>query len=300
MNNEALLSYMSELEHGSWRQFRNAVEELSSSEEEIYAPVMARNLASLGHAEFAESDDLRWRICPPALVSLPPPNTAVAVLCGARTPSLVDSLQRAAVYSDCSLHITRQPDHQAADRISVLARSREALEELGQRTGMTVVENAAGRLASCLPFIDDYWAIHQQAPEPSGHEMEVFDPAALAWVQGNDSSGDGLYRYHIFGRREYRLKAGGKLYGTSREIGVYLALQREGRVAVSYDGAEEQLKVPVRVPLPPLYARAVVFCSGHLPEFRYFDGVPVNCYRETAPGVAQTVLARVRQAGEDI
>lgn len=109
MKANELLLWMSARREGSWQQFRAAVEELHSPEDgselnDTGPPTSDEfrryqrfrlDFGSLGHAEFfARECENGWRIAPPTLAAHPVPNGFRAVLCGARSPPLLDRLLR--------------------------------------------------------------------------------------------------------------------------------------------------------------------------------------------------------------
>src|ERR1700736_2176300 len=73
------------------------------------------DLVTLGHAERTGAD--RWKIAPPGLAGVPRQRGNVAVLCGARTPSLLESLNRTSQFAGA--HIISEQQAMRPDTISV-------------------------------------------------------------------------------------------------------------------------------------------------------------------------------------
>lgn len=105
MTPNELLLWMSARKEGSWVQFRSAVETLDLAasaergEEDLTLPLHQRiryNLERLGHIEFdaGECED-GWRVAPPVLALSDHSGMATGVLCGARTPKVVERFERA-------------------------------------------------------------------------------------------------------------------------------------------------------------------------------------------------------------
>ena len=102
MSATALLLWMSARRHGSWQQFRAAVEELhtdvggggggdddeSPGEFPLYQ-ALRFNLQRLGHAEFfAGAGDAEWRVTPPCLAMVQHPRNWLGILVGGRSLAL--------------------------------------------------------------------------------------------------------------------------------------------------------------------------------------------------------------------
>ena len=106
MTPNELLLWLSARKEGSWLQFRTAVDALElaeradAPEEDAALPLHQRiryNLERLGHLEFdAAGCEDGWRVVPPALAISQYGNKTTGVLCGARTPKLLERIERAA------------------------------------------------------------------------------------------------------------------------------------------------------------------------------------------------------------
>src|SRR3984957_11567151 len=106
MTPNELLLWLSARKEGSWPQFRGAVETLDlannadESEQDTSLPLHQRvrfNLERLGHVEFgAKECENGWGGGAPGLAASPPENTVAGVLCGARTPKLLERIKDAA------------------------------------------------------------------------------------------------------------------------------------------------------------------------------------------------------------
>src|SRR5579871_6568323 len=104
MTPNELLLWLSARKEGSWRQFRSAIERLDlagdASNETASFPLHLRvylNLERLAHVEFSSAENEKdWRIVPPVLALCRHQNHATGILCGARTPKLLQKLETAA------------------------------------------------------------------------------------------------------------------------------------------------------------------------------------------------------------
>ncbi|MGH9640565.1 MAG: hypothetical protein ACRD3Y_10915, partial [Bryobacteraceae bacterium] len=104
MSPNELLLWLSARKEGSWRQFRAAIERLDLADEAAdqgsSLPLHLRiylNLQRLAHVEFNSAGQERdWRVVPPVLAISSHQNRATGVLCGARTPRLLQKVEEAA------------------------------------------------------------------------------------------------------------------------------------------------------------------------------------------------------------
>jgi len=290
MNYNLLLQYLSELESGSWTQFRQALEYLADDDEELYRSVEARRLSMLGHVEFAFTDNLQWSICPPTLAWLPRQDQITAVLCGQRTEPLVENLQHQAQELNCIVEI--HPQTEGADVVLVTVPSSSVGEKLAELIEVQSEPQAAERIAHCLPTLANYARLFPEVAEPIGYKMKKFDVAASRWKEVEESHKPGFYRYEYY-RPEYRLKLNGRSLKVPRNVGLFLLLQHHNRSVLQYDSEKQTLTIPVHPRLPVLFARAATLCSGYLPHFD--KKTYTYTYHQITPTVARYITSKLNQ-----
>jgi len=295
MNYNLLLAYLTELGSGDWARFRQAIEFLASDSEELYPSALARRLSMLGHVEFAFYDDMRWAVCPPVLAWLPRRDALITVLCGGRSQRSVDIMYEQA--SALNIQVRTVQQDEGPDAIFIAMQSRDAAYELAALANLAGEPNAAGRIAQCLPSLDGYMHLCTEAPEPSGYTVRTFKTDSLRWVEASQVSVEGLCWYEYY-RPEYRLKVEGRCLKTTREVGIYSLLRRRHRNVLRYEPTTQELFVPVRTPLPNLFARAATLASGLLPSFQRPGGVPTYVYREMPASIAQVIATNLCQTME--
>jgi hypothetical protein len=292
MNYDLLLAYLTELGTGDWSKFRQAVEFVADIDEELYPSARARRLSILAHVEFSFYGDLRWSVCAPTLAWLPRNREElIAVLCGGRNQLLVGELDDQAGKLGLRVEVRKQTD--GPDAIFVVASSRKAGDRLAALTGLDFEHAAANHIARCLPPLESYVPLLVETPEPSGYMIETFDIEALKWIEVPEATDGGLYRYHYY-RPEYRLKSHDSCLRVTREIGIYQLLKLRGRKVLYYDPDKQDLIVPVRTPMPELFARTAALCSGLHPEFAEGD-VPTRIYRRVPSSIARLILTKLSQ-----
>ena len=279
MSFDRMLLWLSAKGQGSWSQFRGAVEAFDlepdledgpSADAGSDLPVYQEarfTLQRLGHAEFysAESEN-GWRIVPPTL-AIREATPAEGVLCGARSPVLLDRLAAAS-----DLGIERSQIAGMPERILVRSGSHEQLVARVYQLGFLVQKDAPASLLSVLPSVRDCsswynsnmpgtpgWLVHRFSvyPEPQWIELPQADARRAL---------SGLFRFVMKHQRFYYLRWRGCTFSVPVQIGKY-AVMRRRRGTLRYDSAQRTLSFPVTFRPPLLMERALVLCSGVLPHF---------------------------------
>lgn len=315
----SLLTWMSARESGSWPQFRAAVEELhveadnteadgenaddaTAGDLPVYQAVRL-NLQRLAHVEFYSSTaEADWRVVPPALAVQREGHQWAGILCGARPPDLRDRIARGP--------ITWQS--QAApgmpDRIRLVASGLAALETASKEAGLHVQVKAPDSLLAAVPPVDDPRSrVQAEAPAVPGWTIERFSPSTLRWTARNrtgernlgfqdvDGCRTGLFRFRMKYQRSHYLRWQATTYRVPVQVGKYAILRyRRVRGLLQYDTSRSLLSVPVTCRPPLLIERALILCSGLLPDFdtttaRLEYAVPRRVARLTAGLLRQEI-----------
>ncbi len=282
---DLLLTYLTAHGVGSWQRYKTAV---LSAALQHYAPgpvpswlpsVVAENFAVLGHVEFAFGTNLDWSVAAPALAGLP---ARGAVLCGRRTPDLLEMLEGKS--SQVGLSMRTSPQELAPAAV-VLTGTPAALEEVAADLGLAYLPDAARRLLGCLPTLASLHAAGRVASPPIGYDIAFFRTDTLQWQPVEQMAAEGAYRVATY-RPEYRTYFGGVSRKTDRNTAVHTAIAGAGRSIAHYDVARFTLTLPAITRLPSLYARVLVLCSGGLPSYRQ----QTLHYTQIPPEIAQTIL----------
>jgi hypothetical protein len=295
VNHNLLLAFLSELQSGDWRDFRAALQPIADSEEDFYPTQIARNLSAMGHVEFTFDEDRRWTVCPPTLACLPTGQQISAVLCGARNHMLLEALNDQADRFEGQIEVRAQP--QGPDVVFVTVRSMTTMASLATELDLTYQLRAAEAITHCLPALESYTSLAKEAWEPLGYKIEKFDIYQLQWQEETDSNAEGLYRYYYY-IPEFRLRLQGKLLRVPHEIGIYMILAMKQKMVLTYDVLSQTLSVPVRAPLPALFARAATLCFGVLPGFKVINDIPTMVYQRVPPNVAHALMSQLGQDRE--
>jgi hypothetical protein len=264
---------------GSWSQFRGAVEAFdlepdledgSAAETGSDLPVYQEarfTLQRLGHVEFYSADSENgWRIVPPT-IAIHEATSAKGVLCGARSPVLLDRLAATA-----DLAIERSQIAGMPERLLVRSGSQDQLVARVRELGFLVQRDAPGSLLSALPSVRDRTSWHiSNMPETPGwlvHQFAIYPE--LQWIELPQAdarrASSGLFRFVMKHQRFYYLRWRGRTFGVPVQVGKY-ALMRRRRGTLRYDDARRTLSFPMALRPPLLMERALVLCSGALPRF---------------------------------
>lgn len=310
MTPNELLLWLSARKEGSWPQFRGAIDRLelanSDGEAEQDTPLPLHqlirfNLERLGHVEFdaAECED-GWRVVPPTL-SLSQHNTGVTgVLCGARTPKLVESIQRAA--AGLSFQQVSHPN--SPDIIRMQAPEADILIELAEREGLLYQLDTPTALLSHLPSVDTVKGWRREALPSAGKEWEVkqfiIERRAIKWrtitlQEANAPDAQGLFCFTRYQSPQYFLREGRETMRLPGAVGKYRVLSRRRRRVLRYDRHEQSLTLPAILRPPLLTERALILCSGFPASLSIVHNRPTLTYRDIPEEVTGMVGEVLRQ-----
>lgn len=315
MSSNSLLLWMSARGEGSFAQFRAAVEELHLSDgpepetdtdseelaDEAGLPLyhlLRLNLQRLGHAEFgAGGGESDWKVAAPCLAVTANGTGVRGVLAGARSRSLL-----LRVVSQGKKHGLEQlPVRGCPDVLRFHVEKPESLVEFASEAGVHVQLNAATAILMSLPPIDDR-SMLREVPIPFGNDWKVerFSVDGLKWRPAEReepyTATLGLFRYVLAYRKHVLLRVKEKTFEVPIQIGKYIVLRRRARRLLRYDSKARELSFPASCRPPFLVERALVACSGMLPQYRPGDGRSGTLhYIDISEAVAQTAAVLLRQ-----
>lgn len=310
MRADEALFWLSARREGSWQQFRAAVEELNADDQDTsnngYIPnepefpphqQLRLDLERLAHVEFFASEcPTGWRVTPPTLAAHATRNGVRAILCGARSPTLRQSLLKAV--QDTGGEAVNHPGVPLA--IRVVADALPVLAEISARTGISLQDDAPLAILSHLPPCDPPSAKQQSSGLPTGAEWSIhrFDTRELAWHQVErreiQISRAGLYRFsHRFHRNGFFLCWNNGVFQLPRANALYVVLKRARRTVLQHSASAQTLLVPARCRPPRLLERALVLCSGLPPTYNPADASLT--YSDITPEVATLAAELLRQ-----
>jgi hypothetical protein len=116
--------------------------------------------------------------------------------------------------------------------------------------------------------------VYEEIPElPLGGDwvVENFDSQDLRWKPSSRDEGrtarDGLFRFRLPYQRRHFLCQRGRTYEMEGAAGKYAFLRRRRLNVLRYVSASKECVVPAICRPPMLVERALILCSGRLPEF---------------------------------
>ena len=310
MTPNELLLWMSARKEGSWVQFRSAVETLDlaeyaeKGEEDISLPLHQRiryNLERLGHAEFdAVGCEDGWRVVPPVLALSDHGGKVTGVLCGARTPKLMERFGRAGT----GLALEQSSQTECPDAIRVHAPNAEILIEPAEREGILCQADTPTALLSHLPRIGSLKGLRREPLPTGGKDWDVkqltIERKAMRWRtitlhEANAPGARGLFRCTLYQTPKYFLREGDETVRLPGAVGKYYVLSCRQRRVLRYSRAERRLTLPAIFRPPLLTERALILCSGFPPLFNVVYGRPMLTFcdvPEEVAGLAAEVLGQ--------
>jgi hypothetical protein len=179
--------------------------------------------------------------------------------------------------------------------------------ELARRIGATFEPWSARRLSALLPSLSTLVETARVAAKPPrGYSIEWLDGRRLDWVDTDEPSQPGLYRYRGYGLPQYRLYDGLQWREIDRDLGVWAALGTTREDLLKFEPEEVNGTLSVRQigRLPLLHARAAVLCSGLppssvVPGWIQYVNVPSSIAGRIARSLGQPFAAASPSATHD-
>jgi hypothetical protein len=283
MKANELLLWLSARREGSWQQFRAAVEELHSAENDSdlngdsqtgdkefpLHQQLRLNLECAAHAEFFERDSKYvWRIAPPVLAAHPGPGGFRAVLCGARSPALRERVLGVGQECGCERMVRRG----VPEVIRLVASNIDALSGAAAQARVYFQPDAPLAILSHIRPCNPPTRRSEQSVFPTGEGWRIreFDAVALRWRASDRQRAQavqaGVLEFSLYDDWRYFLRWSGGTFKLPRAVALY-ALLRRHRGLLHYDEQTRALNLPGTCRPPRLLERALVLCSGFPPSF---------------------------------
>ncbi len=311
MKPNELLFWLSARREGSWQQFRAAVEELHSTEDDSESdgnaipgegkfPLHQKlrlDLECLGHVEFfARGCEKGWRVAPPTLAAHSVSGGVRAVLCGARSPALRERALQVGEKVDCEVEVLNS--YGVPQVIRFVAPNILALQQVATQVEAHFQADAALAILSHLPPCDPPSRGSEQAEFPVGADWRIreFDTLSLRWRttdrQHAQTACTGLFEFQLYDRWRYFLRWKGGTFERPRAVALYALLRRHPGL-LGYDPRTCMLSLPGSCRPPQLLERALVLCSGFPPSF---DPTTARLtYSDIPPDIAHFTAELLRQ-----
>ena len=272
-----------------------------------------RLLSSLGHVDVKfEAQGINVFVAPPALAALPGFGIRTAVLCGARSPSTLGDLRRAAAVEGAvtTTHSQTPLSPYAPARVEVKADGDERIRATAERMGIPYLDQPPARsMVQVSVSLDEYCRnLSWSEDEDLNWQREDFDVRGLKFQgDGETPPGTRLSRYQDPATTiwRYRLWRYGQFAELEPDWGRYAILSACSVRNLQYDPVRRDVLVPLATPLPAQLARALGLCSGYAPRvgqssreadpglrirYEVFRDVPPSIYRMVADKAGQYEL----------
>lgn len=224
-------------------------------------------LAVLAHIELQPLG--RWAIVPPTLAGIGGEDgpTNSAILCGARTPHLIQKLR--SVSQACGAYLEEVALDHEPSRITVSAKRTTDLEAFADAAGLAYQVDAAFALLAALPRIAE-WP-REPIPAVAGRVGKVTrfsSRSGLRWIDSSLGEATDSVRglFHI--RRDWDavtvLKAGRDGHFAIETAAGRIAVVR-GQKLARFDERAKTFELPTALTPPVFVARALSLSSGRMP-----------------------------------
>ena len=284
---------MSHLGEGTWESFKNAVHELADpeeKEEDILRNLIRQTrfrLSDIGSVDFLVEKRRRWQVIEPVLASFAE-TPERAVLCGGRSPALVEQLERAAKTNQCTIENKARlslPDqifltgsHDALNQVACSCRVKRSVDFAEEMIRRFVPIGAHLAAAPCGDLM-------------IGWKRQYFDLNSKQWTE-NPILRTACECISQYGRRMTFLQVSRKrTLVLPRREAIYAAASLAGVSIVSYEFSSHTLRVPMHAPLPEACARLACISSGNIGTFN--DGT--ICYSPVPRRIARIIMASLGQ-----
>lgn len=287
MSGELLLHWLSHLGEGTWNRFRGAAAGIVPPDSDAMRKLQfwRNRLSDLGHVDFFADGSQRWRVRQPVLAGLCGLE-GVAVLCGARSPKLVQTLQSATEKHGCRFDVSGLPD--LPSRVTV-AGADEQLGGVARECRLPYKAQYSEMLCRELKLITA--TPGGASDEPAGWKVRSFDLGARRWVEGRLPKSARAYESSYGVLRYYWCDWQNELRPAPKREAVYASAAVQRVTLAGYDGERRSLTIPAAAPLPDDYMRAACLCSGVPP--RYEGGMYV--FERVPPLIASILLVSAGQ-----
>lgn len=294
-----LLRWASERGSGPWGEYRDAAASVLGHRSQNTRPwQLAHNISILGHVD-VDWDKDQWSVARPC-IALSPGMGLWAYLAGWRTHSLMDRFEHATDRIDAYPSQIGQGLNPSAQLVKV--GSIAVLEQIAKELHVPIAYDPAAQLADLVALPKSNTAALSSAP-PFDEQLEFFDPVPLRWTESNFRDLDGLYRFELHGRKQFRLLVGDQWFRVDRSVGQMSLLAARDDILVWHkptaDGSQPSvLAVRAGISLPVLAERAAVAATGLLPKHVRGWTIYQNVNRNTADRIANGLGLRLGFAND--
>ena len=227
-----------------------------------------QTLDALGHCEaIFRTGELIIASAPPTLALLPLPGLPQAILCGARSPSTIDVLQRAC--GDVTITVE---EHGLSIfepiRVVFQARQVDDLRNLATNAGLNFDDYPAsfGLIAMSGTVAEYMGSLKWEVITELNWERWDFDPRQPRFRRSTDERPSvrlTRYTHPKLGQRFRFWRGSESAQVTDPSWARYAIFRAQGQTVLAYHDDGQLLVAPSDAPLPRLLARALTLTAGH-------------------------------------
>lgn len=226
---------------------------------------MLADLAALGHADL--EPDGTWRISPPVLAAIAEDRSgAHAVLCGARTPKVLERFSGSC--SSAGARTIEAPQEGRPSVLTITASDQAELAAIAAKAGLAFQRDAPFTLLACLPTIRNWLRTPCRMVTGRVASVKRFSRSRLTWLPSSleeaTKASRGLFRIQRDWDWVNVLKQGPDRQFQIETYAGRLAAA-EGLKVASWKPATGSVCFPMALHPPTLITRGLVLCSGCLP-----------------------------------
>jgi hypothetical protein len=253
-----------------WLSFRGSgrLDAIPAKEFGVVTRRTLGNLRLLGHIEL--EGPAAWRVAPPVLAALPEQakRRAEAVLCGARTPGVLRRIDRACNAADARIEETQKQDLPPV--IRVVTDCADALVKVAELSGIHFQYDAGYTMLACVPSIRDWPRKPCQMAGGRVGTVRRFSGSRARWMPSSLSEARAAPKGFFRIKRDWDwvsiIKSSEDDCAYIDDLAGRMLSAAKVRHAV-WDAAAGRFSLPGLLFPPLLIARALVLCTGLLPEF---------------------------------
>lgn len=271
---DPLIHWMSHVGEGSWASFKRMIVSICVAGDDVAAEVrrLRSRLSDLGYAEFFIGPSGRWRVFKPLLATSPHLGRK-AILCGARTPGLVQGIRAVASNHGCEVI------ELSVDGLFTSVHVMGAVSDLAAAVGVDYEEDIALRLSGELVPLAELVKAAQPRAAPRNWVTKSFDLRALRWVDGVKPN-TVVEHTSPYQERLYLLSRRDETIELPKREALYAAATARNVALARYEPTTRELSTPVFAPLPEAFARAACVSANRPSVMRdgliIYDDVPVR------------------------
>ena len=319
-NGDVLLYALSSWRSISWYQFKRWCDEIQRTKMNsieikgqsvsgtYYRWEVVRVFSTLGHIELEmKPSKISVHIAPPVIASLPMIDSHRAVLCGARSPALIEEIQSESrkVGIEVLIHSQSDVNPFAPCVVDMRAENRHQFEQLSKKTRIPYPNASSARslVHAAVPLNELRQRLDWSNKRDLNWPRMDFDTESLRFRPFDETSQPqpllSTFRNPISSIPYHRIRNNRVSAEVNLDWGRFLVLAAHRKRVLTYSREKRTVEVPIGVPLPTLLSRALGLCSGRSPDVIEGENLASTrrhlVYKNVPPSVFDRVAEKLNQ-----